>query len=143
MFNYVQERFAEYRQSEAESKLPPTKPQASNVEDPYVDFEVLYHGTDLVIDAFSMARKEVDTDFKAALIHNLSEVLEVHVSNIRVLAQNGKTTLCEISYQGKAHEYIKHEVRRITSRPNEFTDADFDNSDMCNDLDDDFNFNIE
>lgn len=133
MFNYLKDRFAEYALSikeEAKKEKPKSK---KDKEDPYVDFEIVYQGTDVIIDSFSMEKSEISKDFKYSLARNLSEVLEVDMGNIRVLAQDGDTILCEVSYSGKAHEYIKHEVKRISARPQE---AHLVDEDIYNDLDD-------
>lgn len=133
MFQYLKSRFQEYMSYCSEEHKDTPKSIHTSHQDPYVDFEILYGGTDIIVDCFSMSKQGIKQNFSNALLKNLSEVLDVHKDNIKIIAKDDEKTLCDITYSGKPNEYIRHEIREMkkSSFKYEVTEAD-----IYNDLDD-------
>jgi hypothetical protein len=132
MLNYLKDRFKEYM-SLVQPDMAVPRAEQNTSTDPYVDFEITYDRTDIVVNAFSMSKKEISSNFAHNLIENLSDVLEVDKGNINILSKDNHDVVVEVNYEGKPGQAIKHRIKRILPHPPQKTvNIDY------NDLDDDY-----
>jgi hypothetical protein len=114
MLNYLKDRFKEYM-SFAQPEIAVPRAEQNTSTDPYVDFEITYEQTNIVVNAFSMSKKEIKDNFAHNLIENLSDVLEVDKGNINILSKDKDDVVVEVNYEGKPGQAIKHRVRPIVA----------------------------
>lgn len=120
MFQYLKERFKEYMSLEGFSKpqdvIVPYKDQGTD-KDLYIDYDIYYGGTTILIDSFSISKKEMAKNLSKALLTNLGEVLGVSIFNIRLVSANLDTIIADITYSGKEEESVRHELRKARPKP--------------------------
>lgn len=132
MFQYLKERFKEYMSLESSNTtkdiVVPYKDQGTD-KDAYIDYDIYYGGTAILVESFSMSKKEMEHNLSKALITNLADVLDISIFNIKLISANLDTIICDISYSGKIAEFIRHELKRVKKPIYEFDPDDYMSSD--------------
>jgi len=138
MLDYLKDRFKEYmtmsfefknKSKEIASTKVPKKEYKFNQKDQYIDYEIYYGGTTILIDTFSMSKQELETNFKKTLITSISDALDTSIFNIKLVSGDLDTILCDITYSGKHTEYIRHEIKKLKNTVFEFDPDDYMDSD--------------
>jgi hypothetical protein len=132
MLQYLKERFKEYMSLESWFKekdvVVPIKDQGTD-KDLYVDYDIYYGGTSILIESFSMSKEEMEQNLSKALILNIADTLKVSIFNIKLISADLNTILCDVSYSGKQEEYIRHELKKVIKPVYEFDPDDYEDSD--------------
>jgi len=116
MFQYLKDRFKEYmslEKSNTHKEIIVATSTHTEEDDEYIDYDIYYGGTTIIIDTFSIPKEDMKRNLKQALITNIADVLEVSIFHIKLVSCDLNTIICDVTYSGKTNEYIRHEIKKV------------------------------
>ncbi len=132
MLQYLKDRFKEYMTMSFElhnksKEIASTKAsqQKSLEKDEWIDYEIYYGGSAILVESFSMSKQELEDNFKKTLLISIADALDVSIFNIKLINADLDTIICDVTYSGKQTEYIRHEVKKLKSSFYEFDPDDY------------------
>lgn len=132
MLQHLKDRFKEYMTMVFElqnksKEIASTKVSSkkSFKKDSQIDYAIYYGGTTILIESFSMSKKELEKDFKRTLITNISDVLDISIFNIKLVSGDLDKIICDVTYSGKHTEYIRHEIKQLVTHSYDFDPDDY------------------